>query len=85
MKNEMITFDEYKIDCEYFEREEIKSKNFNNSYIPCSPRISENCNHSLAGKVCYSKNNLCPYNIKNDEKINIGLSTLKDKINQKNK
>ena len=64
----MITFDEYKIDCEYFEREEIKSKNFNNSYIPKFPTISENCNHSLAGKICYSENNLCPYNIKNDDK-----------------
>ena len=68
MKNEMIAFDEYKIDCEYFEREEIKSQNFNNSYIPKFPTISENCNHSLAGKICYSENNLCPYNIKNDDK-----------------
>ena len=45
-----ITFNEYKIDCEYFEREEIKSKNFNNSYIPQFPTIIENCNHPLAGK-----------------------------------
>lgn len=73
MQNEMITFDEYKINCEYFEREEIKSTNFNNSYIPQFPTIIENCNHPLAGKskeitskTCNENNDFCPYKEIND-------------------
>jgi hypothetical protein len=64
----MKSFDEYKIDCKYFERESIPRKNYNGSFLECRPIIIENCNHPLAGKskevtskTCNENNDFCPY------------------------
>lgn len=64
----MITFDEYKIDCEYFERIQEKRNTNNGTFIKCFPLIIENCNHPLSGKSkeitsksCNENNDFCPY------------------------
>ena len=73
MKKEMITYDEYKIDCEYFERIQKERNTNNGTFIKCFPSIIENCNHTLAGKSkeitsksCNENNDFCPYKEIND-------------------
>lgn len=69
MKKELISFSEYKNNCEYNKKVDRKRAQSNGSFIKCPPIIIENCTHPLAGKLnevtsktCNEDNDFCPYN-----------------------
>lgn len=69
MKKELISFSEYKNNCEYHHKVRIDRKQNNGSFISCPPIYSESCIHPLAGKrdaitskTCNEHNDFCPYN-----------------------
>ena len=69
MKKELISFFEYKNNCEYNDEVRVDRKLNNGSFISCPPVFYENCTHPLAGKsneitskTCNEDNDFCPYN-----------------------
>lgn len=63
-------FNEYKIECKFFERKSTPRNYQNGSFIACMPEIIDYCNYPSEYsklKFCTEKNTFCPYHQVNNK------------------